>query len=747
MKKILMSLALTLSIASPAYAAESGDQPDKSSSITSTLSVSIEKNLGNPTISDILTKQMVQEVVPETVTTTTTTTEIVPVVTTIPGTNAVETITPNFSSSNLSTYSVPTYSSTGSFTSTKTGTITALSATGNPLMMDYGGFQGSVVHLSVSSSIPGASSLSASQIQSMLANSTYSGTMSTPPTGYFSTANASYLYQGNANYGLSTSTTTHPGIFAYSGGNYVNSPIQNVALPDSAIQTATLVSSNTAQYNYNLTLSPLHNTSIYYNNNTTSTNSWFAGNHIGTFSGSNSISVIGVNPASLDNPLSTATPVQAAAVSASSVVYGPTTTYTVPVTGITTSVPNYNSQALVYTSGTLSKSVYSNLLNVSMPTNAFNVQSSTSSFTGFPTYSVGISNVTYSNTLGIYANKLSSVSLPTLSTSSGGFSTYSSALSGSSVSNVSAQEIGSLSSHNYGVYLNSSNNTLYIPTISYQSKTFQIPVTTTLSRSGTITENTATGGSYQTFAFNGTTISATNIPAGYGLNGNNANGAYQNTPVWKTSPTVTGQISGIADASTSSVSKTVEIPVVSYKEYVLPSASGFANWSCAGSSIITCTMNESYPSTTYTTKSVPVTSTSSKTKLTTVTVPFTNNSNYRESPMKSVNSAITKVTYGTPVSSKVIKVVTGSSHIVQKTVWKALPAPGAPTLARIHTGTSVSSFSSPISTVGSLVIASLLPYHARAVFLGQIGSKIPGSFRSGHIKSVPIHHPTIRSHA
>ena len=107
----------------------------------------------------------------------------------------------------------------------------------------------------------------------------------------------------------------------------------------------------------------------------------------------------------------------------------------------------------------------------------------------------------------------------------------------------------------------------------------------------------------------------------------------------------------------------------------------------------------------------------------------------------------TYVSYGTPISVKKITVTTGSSKIVQKTVWKALPAPGAPTLARIHSGISVSSFSNPISTVGSLMIAAVLPGHARAIWLGQISPRIPASFRNSGIKNVPVHHvSTARVH-
>ena len=242
---------------------------------------------------------------------------------------------------------------------------------------------------------------------------------------------------------------------------------------------------------------------------------------------------------------------------------------------------------------------------------------------------------------------------------------------------------------------------------------------------------------------------------------------------WTTTNVVTrNELSGTIVSQTTSTATNVAGPEQANSAYGVStptpdsSTPGAPAYSTVSSTVSTTTdQTQMVPTTTYTTKSVPVTSTSSKTKLATLTVPVGQPGSYHQIrevnkavsynlpaypptyPASPVTSPVTKVTYGTPVSSKVIKVVTGSSHIVQKTVWKALPAPGAPTLARIHTGTSVSSFSSPISTVGSLVIASLLPYHARAVFLGQIGSKIPGSFRNTHIKTVPIHHPTIRTHA
>ena len=182
--------------------------------------------------------------------------------------------------------------------------------------------------------------------------------------------------------------------------------------------------------------------------------------------------------------------------------------------------------------------------------------------------------------------------------------------------------------------------------------------------------------------------------------------------------------------------------------------------------------NKNVTTTTYKTETVSVPTTLTKTSYVTKTVPVTvtltipvaekGGSQIFESQarkilgvqtvFKSVSSGSgttggTTVSYGTPISVKKITVTTGSSKIVQKTVWKALPAPGAPTLARIHSGISVSSFSNPISTVGSLMIAAVLPGHARAIWLGQISPRIPASFKNSGIKNVPAHHvSTARVH-
>lgn len=550
MKKILMSVALTLSIALPAYAAEPGNQPDKSSAITSTLSVSIEKNLGNPVISDVLTKQMVQEVVPETVTTTS--------VSYVPESVPVTTYVPE---------SVPVT------TTTLTTDLVTSTTTWHPY------YQKDPMLYSIWRS--SSSTINASNYRSSISSGILRVPLTYPTDGFGGGAFTGY---GNAIYLAGTN-------------GYV--PLGSTTF-DTSVPVTKYVSEFTGQTEYAYVIEIPGGEKYAYQ----------------------SIGSGGVGQ----------------------------TGSTLPV-----SMPQDGNSGGAISTATISQN----------PSTA--VQS--------------------------YRNNI---------------------------------ETGSGNSADLNIHA----TRVTIPVVSTQSQAGHPLVDTT--DLGWTTTNVVTSNEFSGTIVSQTTSTATNVAGP-----EQANSAY-------------GVSTPTPDSSTP----------------------GAPAYSTVSSTVSTTTdQTQMVPTTTYTTESVPVTSTSSKTKLATLTVPVGQPGTYHQirevkavsynlptypaypptypasSVTSPVTSPVTKVTYGTPVSSKVIKVVTGSSHIVQKTVWKALPAPGAPTLARIHTGTSVSSFSSPISTVGSLVIASLLPYHARAVFLGQIGSKIPGSFRSGHIKSVPIHHPTIRSHA